>query len=162
VFTEPEEYQLQELSVLYVSNQGSSDAPVFRIEESVTVDTSAPDNNEISVAINQKQFVTKQIRDTMESALIAVVPPSEAAGVAIVRSFLVSKLVDMIGKGLIGPYTDDSGNSRTIDPSVDVEVFRDRTDKTLYHFKYYWMGRYPIKRLFGMYSVDRKFFSNNA
>jgi hypothetical protein len=159
VFTEPEEYQLQELSVLYVSNQGSSDAPVFRIEESVTVDTSAPDNNEISVAINQKQFVTKQVRETMENALIAVVPPSEAAGVAIVRSFLVGKLVDMIGKGLIGPYTDDSGNSRTIDPSVDVEVFRDRTDKTLYHFKYYWMGRYPIKRLFGMYSVDKRFFS---
>jgi hypothetical protein len=82
--------------------------------------------------------------------------------VAIVRTYLVNKLADLVGKGLIGPFADENGNTRPIDPTLDVEVFRDRSDKTLYHFRYYWMGRYPVKRLFGMYSVDRKFFSSNV
>jgi hypothetical protein len=162
VYSEPEELQLEAASVLYLSNQGSVDAPVYRIEESVTVDTSAPDNNEINVAINQKEFVTREIRDYMDSALIAIVPPSEQAGVAIVQAKLVTKLADMVSRGLIGNYVDDQGNIRALNPSIDVEVFRDTTDKTLYHFRYYWMGRYNIKRLFGMYSVDRQFWNVGA
>lgn len=159
VFSEPEELQLEAASVLYLSNQGSDDAPVFRLEESTTVDTSSPDNNEISVAINQRQYVTRDIRTSMDNSLIAVVPPSEQAGIAIIQTFLVTKLADLAARGIIGPYVDDAGNPRSLLPSQDIEIFRSKTDNTLYHFKYYWMGRYPIKRLFGLYSVDKKFFT---
>lgn len=158
-FSEPEELQLQGASVLYLSNQGSVEAPVFRIEESVTVDTSSPDNNEIGVAINQKQFVTREVRSSMEDSLLAVLPPTEQAGVSIVRTFLVTKLADLASRGIIGAYTDNAGNARAINASTDVEVFRSKSDHTLYNFKYYWVGRYPIKRLFGLYSVDKKFFT---
>ena len=158
-YSEPEELQLQAASVLYVSNQGSTDSPIFRLEESVTVDTSSADNNEISVSINQKQYVTRTVRDQMDSKLIAIVPPSEQAGVAIVQTFLVQLLTDLVAKGIIAPYTDDSGNSRPLNAGLDIEIFRDTSDKTLYNFKYWWNARYPIKRLFGLYSVDKRLFS---
>jgi hypothetical protein len=160
-FSESEELQLEAASVLYLSNQGSVAAPVFRIEESVTVDTSSSDNNEISVSINQRQYVTKSVRDQMDDSLVAIVPPSEQAGLAVVRTFLAQILRDLVTKGIIGAYTDDAGNERAFDPSTDIEVFRDTTTKTLYNFKYYWNGRYPIKRLFGLYSVDDKLFSQS-
>jgi hypothetical protein len=162
VFTEPEELQLVAASIIWCSNQGSVDVPVFRIEESTTVDRSSDDNNEISVAINQKQFVTREVRESMDGALVGIVPPSEQAGVAIVQTFLVEKLISLVSRGIIGPYQDDSGSDRPIDPNVDVEVFRARDSRTLYHFKYFWFGRYPIKRLFGLFSVDRKFFGQQV
>lgn len=158
-YSESEELQLQAASVLYLSNQGSVAAPAFRIEESVTVDTSSPDNNEISVSINQRQFVTRTVRDQMDSSLIAIVPPGEGAGVSLIQGFLVGILQDLVARGIIGSYTDEAGNERGLNPATDVEVFRDNTTKTLYNFKYYWNARYPVKRLFGLYSVDAKLFS---
>ena len=161
-YEEPEELRLNAASIIWVSNQGTDDAPVFRIEESTTVDRSSDDNNEISVAINQKQFVTREIRDSMDSAIIGVVPPSEQAGVAIIQSFLVEKLASLVARGIIGAFQDDAGNDRPLDPNSDVEVFRAKDQRTLYNFKYFWHGRYPIKRLFGLYSVDRKFFGQSV
>jgi hypothetical protein len=162
VYSEPDELLLNGASIIWCSNQGSDDAPVFRIEESTTVDRSSDDNNEISVAINQKQFVTREIRTQMDNSLIAIVPPSEQAGVAIIQTFLVERLAGLVARGIIGPYQDENGNPRPIDPNSDVEVFRAKDSKTLYNFKYYWFGRYPIKRLFGLYSVDRKFFGQQV
>lgn len=162
VFTEPEELQLVAANVLFLSNQGSTDAPVFRFEESTTVDSSSDDNLEISVSINQKQYVTKDIRTSMDNSLIAVVPPSEQAGVALVRGFLVEKLAQLVASGIIGPYQDDSGNPRPIEPSTDVEVFRASGSKTLYNFRYWYFAQYPLKRLYGLYSVDRKFFGQGS
>lgn len=162
VYTEPEELQLVAASILWVSNQGSVEVPVFRIEESTTVDRTSDDNNEISVSINQKQFVTREVRESMDGALIGIVPPSEQAGVAIVQTFLIEKLASLVARGTIGTYQDDNGNDRPIDPDIDVEVFRAKDSRTLYHFKYFWFGRYPIKRLFGLFSVDRKFFGQQV
>lgn len=162
VYSEPHELLLNGASIIWCSNQGSADSPVFRIEESTTVDRSSDDNNEISVAINQKQFVTREIRTQMDNSLISIVPPSEQAGVAIVQTFLVERLAGLVARGIIGPYQDENGNPRPIDPNSDVEVFRAKDSKTLYNFKYYWFGRYPIKRLFGLYSVDRKFFGQQV
>lgn len=162
VYTEPEELQLVAASILWVSNQGSVEVPVFRIEDSTTVDRTSDDNNEISVSINQKQFVTREVRTSMDGALIGIVPPSEQAGVAIVQVFLIEKLASLVARGIIGPYQDDSGSDRPIDPDTDVEVFRAKDSRTLYNFKYFWFGRYPIKRLFGLYSVDRKFFGQQV
>jgi len=162
VYTEPEELQLISYSIIYVSNTGDDVAPVYRIEESTTVDRTSDDNNEISVAINQKDFVTREIRTNMDSSLIGIVPPSEQAGVALIQAFLVSNLKDLLARGRIGDYTDSSGASRALDPDEDVRVFRAKDSKTAYNFQYFWHGRYPLKRLFGLYSVDRKFFGSQV
>lgn len=162
VYSEPNELQLNAASIVWVSNQGSDTTPIYRIEESTTVDRSSDDNNEISVAINQKQYVTREIRTDMDASLISIVPPSEQAGVAIIQTFLVEKLQSLVARGIIGAYQDENGNARPIDPNTDVEVFRSRDSRTLYVIKYYWYGRYPVKRIFGTYSVDRKFFGQSV
>jgi hypothetical protein len=158
-FSEVEELQLIGASVLYISNQGSVDSPVFRIEDSVTVDKSSSDNNEISVAINMKEYVTRRIRQYMDDSLVGIVPPSEQAGLALVRGFLADILIELSTNGIIGSYTDASGAARSFSVTEDIEVFRSTQDRTLYHFKYWWNGRYPVKRLFGLYSVDKKVFT---
>lgn len=156
-YSEPEMLTLTEASVVYIHNQGSADSPVWRVEDSVTVDTSSPDNNEISVAINQTMYVTRTVRSAMDQSLIAITPQSAEAGIALVQTYLVDLLLQMVSRGIIGQYQTESGAARTIDPKVDVEVFADRSDKRLYNFKYWWMGIYPVKRLFGLYSVDKIF-----
>ena len=161
-FSEPQELQLIGAGIIFVSNVGDATNPVFRIEESTTVDRSSDDNSEISVAINQKEFTTREIRTQMDNSLISIVPPSEQAGVAIIQTFLVSILTDLVARGIIGPYTDESGNARPLDPDEDVRVFRVRNNRTSYNFQYWWNARYPVKRLFGLYSVDRRFFGDQA
>lgn len=161
-FSEPQELQLIGAGIIYVSNVGDATSPVFRIEESTTVDRSSDDNNEISVAINQKEFTTREIRQQMDNALVSIVPPSEQAGVAVIQTYLVQILTGLVARGIIGPYTDESGNSRPLDPDADVNVFRSKDSRTSYNFRYWWNARYPIKRLFGLYSVDRKFFGDQA
>ncbi len=161
-YGEPEQLQLIGAGIVYVTNVGDDVAPVFRIEESTTVDRSSDDNSEISVAINQKEYTTRVIRDQMDNALISIVPPSEQAGVAIIQTFLVDILTNLVAQGIIGPYTDESGNARPIDPDEDVRVFRARDSRTAYNFQYWWNARYPIKRLFGLYSVDRRFFGEQV
>jgi len=162
VYSEPDQLLLIGAGIIYCSNVGDATAPVFRIEESTTVDRSSDDNNEISVAINQKEYTTRVIREQMDNSLISIVPPSEQAGVAIIQTFLVDILTNLVAQGIIGPYTDDSGNARPIDPDEDVRVFRARDSRTAYNFQYWWNARYPIKRLFGLYSVDRRFFGDQV
>lgn len=162
VYSEPDQLLLIGAGIVYVSNVGDSTAPVYRIEESTTVDKSSDDNNEISVAINQKEYTTRVIREQMDNALVSIVPPSEQAGVAIIQTFLVDILTNLVAQGIIGPYTDDSGNARPIDPDEDVRVFRAADSRTAYNFQYWWNARYPIKRLFGLYSVDRRFFGDQV
>jgi hypothetical protein len=153
-FGERDELQLGSASILFLHDSGSG---VYTFQESVTVDRSSSDNNEIS-AMNQKQYVLRDVRTNMDSSLIAYVPDSVEVGVSIIRSTLAALLTGYIGRGIIAPYTDDSGNERPIDPNIDIEVVRDRTDRTLYHFKYWFNIRYGIKRLFGLYSADRRFW----
>lgn len=160
-YGEEEELDLGGASILYLSNQGSLTAPVFRFEESVTVDTSSSDNNEIS-AQNQQFFVTRDIRSRIDTASIGFVPPSQQAGVAFLKSQLATNLMEYVARGIIAPYTNDDGSDRPIDPSNDLVVFRDKTDKTLYYIMYWYNLRYGVKRVFGMYSVDRRLFGAQA
>lgn len=153
-YNEVEELQLGAASILFLSDQG---AGVFRFEESVTVDTSSINNREIS-AQNQEIFVTRDLRGRLDTATISFVPQSQQAGVSFIQSLLVVMLSEYVSRGIIAPYTDESGASRPIDPANDVAVFRDETDKTQYNFGYFYNLRYPIKRVFGVYSVDRKLF----
>jgi hypothetical protein len=161
-FSEVEEIQLIAANIIFCSNQGSTESPVYRIEESTTVDASSADNWEISVAINQKQYVTRDLRSSLDSSMIGVVPQSEQAGVAMIRGYIVGKLQSYIAAGIIAPFTNSSGTVRNIDPTTDVEVFRATGNPTLYHFKYWYNGAYPLKRLFGLYSVDTKLWTANA
>lgn len=161
-YSEPEQLLLIGAGIIYVNNVGDATSPVFRVEESTTVDRSSDDNSEISVAINQKEYTTRVIRTQMDTGLISIVPPSEQAGVAIIQTFLVEILTGMVANGLIGPYTDDSGNARPLDPEEDVKVFRATDSKASYNFQYWWNARYPVKRLYGLFSVDRKFFGTQA
>jgi hypothetical protein len=155
---EKEELILGASSITYLSDVGSS---IFRYGESVTVDTSAPDLQEIS-AMNQKIYVTRKVARDMDQALISIVPPSPAAGVAIVRAYLSDELATIVSSGVIAPYGSENNppTIRQINASTDIYVFVDEADRRLYHFGYFFNLRYPIKRLFGLYSVDTRFWDN--
>jgi hypothetical protein len=153
-YTEQEDLILGAANVTYIEDVGSG---VFRFGESITVDTFAPDFNEIS-AMTQKQYVTRIIRAAVDSSLVSVIPPSEEAGIGIIQGFIVAQLLGLLSRGLIGAYQDIDGNSRKIDPGTDVVVFRDATSPTLWHFNYAYWIRYPIKRLYGLYTVDTNDF----
>ncbi len=156
-FGEDEELAIGGASILYLSNQGTLTSPVFRFEDSSTVDTSSSDNNEIN-AQNQQFFVTRDVRSRMDSTLIGFVPPSQQAGIATIKNQLIIYLTEYIGRGIIADYTNEDGSSRPIDPSNDVIVMRDKTDRTLYYVLYWYNIRYGTKRIFGMYSVDKRVF----
>lgn len=155
--TKYEEKQLILLGDAGVIALNDLGANVYQWVEDITVDTTANDTIQINV-MTQKQFVTKEIWTSMDRALISVVPPSRQAGIAIVKNFLVEKLRSIESRGIIAPWTDSSGNDRPLDPNSDVEVFLDESVTTLYHYKYWFNGRYPIKQLFGLYSVDTRAF----
>jgi hypothetical protein len=152
-----EELKLGAASILILHDIGSPNAPVYRFDESVTVDQFSSDNNEIS-AQNQQFFVVRDIRQTINLALIGFTPDSEQAGIAIIQSLLVQKLAEYVSRGFIAPYTDSSGRSRQISPSDDVAVFRSDSDKTLYNVSFWFNLLYTIKRVTGLYSVDKKLF----
>lgn len=157
VFNEAEQLILGSSSILYCNPVGAGG---FRYEESMTVDTSAPDLSEIS-AMNQKMYVTKLVARDMDEALVSVVPPSPAAGVAMIQAFLCQELGSIASSGVIAPYGSEirpNPTTRQVSPSSDLFVFIDELDPTLYHFGYFFNIRYPIKRLFGLYSVDTKFW----
>jgi hypothetical protein len=112
--------------------------------------------------MNQKIYVTRKVARDMDQALISIVPPSPAAGVAIVRAYLSDELATIVSSGVIAPYGSENNppTIRQINASTDIYVFVDETDRRLYHFGYFYNLRYPIKRLFGLYSVDTRFWDN--
>ena len=155
-FTEPEQDLLGAARVMWLNEVGDA---LYRYEESTTVDTSSPDLEEIS-AMNQKIFVTRKVAKDMDANLIAIVPPSPAAGVALVQAYLADEMSTIVSSGAIAPYGSDDNppTVRELDPGTDLYVFVDENDRRLYHFGYYYNLRYPIKRLFGLYSVDTRFW----
>ncbi len=153
VHTDPENVSLGSSSVIFFTDEGSS---VYRIKEDVTVDILAPEYQLISGTI-QRHTTVKGIRTGLEP-LIATVVVSGQAGVNLVRSQLGGLLLSRLSRGLIAPYQDVDGNERKFDPGADVKVYRDTTDTTLYHFIYAFWIKKPIKRLFGLYSVDSNEF----
>jgi hypothetical protein len=155
------QYQEKELKILGaagISTLQDQGASTYLWVEDITVDTFAQDTQQIN-AMTQKQFVTRYIRSRMDVSITGIVAPSQQAGVAIVQGFLVELLRSLGSRGIIGPWTDDNGNERDIDPTQDVEVFRDETDRTLYHYKFWFNIRYPVKRTFGLFSVDSRAFT---
>jgi hypothetical protein len=157
VFTEAEQDILGAASITWLTSQGSG---AYRFEESITVDTSAPDLQEIS-AMNQKFYVTRKVTRDMDSALISIVPPSPAAGVALIQAYLTDELGTIASSGIIAPYGSetDPPTIRTVGPG-DMYVYVDELDRRVYHLGYFFNIRYPIKRIMGLYSVDSRFWDS--
>ena len=153
-YTPKENALLGDGGIDYVTDLGNG---VIRIEEDTTVDTFSIDFYLIS-AMTQKQFVTKVVRREMANAVVALIVPSAAAGVGIIKASLSSILLGLLGRGIIGQYEDDNQNVRKFDPDSDVVVFRDSADPTLYHMFYAYFLRLPIKRVFGLFTVNTNDF----
>ena len=100
VFDDSEQEVLGNASITWLNSTGGG---IFRFEESLTVDTSAPDLQEIS-AMNQKMYVTRTVARDMDNALISIVPPSPAAGVALIQAYLTDELMSIASSGVIAPY----------------------------------------------------------
>jgi len=156
VYTTPENILLGGASILFMEDIGSG---VYRCGESITVDTSSIEYHEVS-AMNQQIYVTAYVRQSVEEAVVSMVPDGVPDGLAMVRGAVVLALKTLLSQNKIATYEDDQGNERQLNPITDVIVFRDTTDRTLYHFKYAYYLRYPIKRLFGLYTVDSNNFAN--
>lgn len=150
VYTEPEDMILGGASITYMSDQGNS---VFRFEEDITVHTIAEEFQLIN-ATTQKQFVTRVVRREMDSALVALVPPSTEAGIATIRATLGGILLGLLGRGLIASYQNDDGTNREFDPDNDIVVYRDTESLTLYFFAYTYFIKAQIKRIFGLFTVN--------
>lgn len=153
-YTPRENALLGDAGAIYVTDLGNG---IVRIEEDTTVDTFAIDFYLIS-AMTQKQFVTKVVRREMANSVIALIVPSAAAGVGIIKASLSAILLGLLGRGIIGQYEDDQQNVRKFDPEADVVVFRDSADATLYHMFYAYFLRFPIKRVFGLFTVNTNDF----
>ncbi|MFA5135484.1 MAG: hypothetical protein WC505_06900 [Patescibacteria group bacterium] len=159
-FNEKELVLLGQASITSLDSIGTG---IYQYVESVTVDTTELALNEIS-ARTQAHYVVKYVRQKMDETLTYLVPPSPLAGVAIITNQLVLCLSGLVASGVIAPYGSDTNppTIRQINPDQDVYVFADEIEKTKYHFWYYFNARYPIKRLFGLYSVDTKFWQTQS
>jgi hypothetical protein len=155
-YTPKESALLGDAGSIYVTDLGNG---VVRIEEDTTVDTFAIDFYLIS-AMTQKQFVTKVVRREMANSVVALIVPSAQAGVGIIKASLSAILLGLLGRGIIGQYEDASQNVRKFDPDSDVVVFRDSADPTLYHMFYAYFLRFPIKRVFGLFTVNTNDFGS--
>lgn len=153
-YSDPENLILGGASILWLSDQGNS---VFRFEEDITIHTSAEEFQLISSTV-QKQFVVRVVRREMENSLISLVVPSAEAGIAAVRSVLGEILTGLLGRGLIADYQNDDGGVREFDIDQDVVVIRDSSTLTKYDFFFAFYIFAPIKRLFGLFSVNSNDF----
>jgi hypothetical protein len=159
-FEEGELDTLGGASVLFLYNVGPSQ---YRFGESHTVDTGSPDVNEIS-AMTQKDYVTRRVRRNLDENLVGLVPPSPAAGVIQIQSYLVQELADIASSGFIAPYGSEETPpvEREIEPGSDTFVYVDERDRRRYHLGYFFNILYPIKWIMGLYSVDARFWDNRS
>jgi hypothetical protein len=143
-------------SMLWFTNNGTG---IYRIEEDITVDTTASHYNLI-LAMKTKHDSVRMMRKFIDTSLIGYTPDTKAAGVAFVKAGILSELMNQVGKGVIAPFQDENGNVRQPLPS-DIQVLQDANDPTLYHFRYLIFTRSPVKRLFGTYSVNEATLSGS-
>jgi hypothetical protein len=149
-YTPAENLMLGGNNIVFLEDQGSG---VYVIKEDITTDPFSSDTLNINQMV-QKQFVTRDIRTTINRSLISMVFTSANAGVVTLQSILVSRLGTLVGNNLIGLYQDDTGKVRDLSPSIDVLVFRDTADPTLFHIGYNYFLATVAKRVYGLYTVN--------
>jgi len=149
-YTDPENQILGGNNIIFFADEGEG---VYRIKEDITTDPFSPDTLNINQMV-QKQFVTRDIRRTINNSLISLVFPSAETGVVTLQSILTSRLSTLVGSSLIGNYQDASGGVRDIEADTDALVFRDSADPTLFHIGYNYFLATTAKRVFGLYTVN--------
>jgi hypothetical protein len=149
-YTNPENMILGGNNVIFFGDEGNG---IYRTKEDITTDPFSPDTLNINQMV-QKQFVTRDIRRTINGSLISMVFPSADTGIITLQSILVSRLGTLVGNNLIGKYQDAAGVVRDIDPAADALVFRDQADPTLFHIGYNYFLATTAKRVFGLYTVN--------
>lgn len=149
-YTPPENLMLGGNNILFFANEGSG---VFSLREDVTTDPFSTDTLNINQMV-QKQFVTRDIRRTINNSLIGMVFPAADTGVLTLQSILASRLNTLVGNTLIGKYQDASGAIRDLNPASDCVVFRDQADPTLFHIGYNYFLATTAKRVYGLYTVN--------
>ena len=149
-YTNPENMILGGNNIIFFGDEGNG---VYRIKEDITTDPYSPDTLNINQMV-QKQFVTRDIRRTINGSLISMVFPSADAGIVTLQSILASRLGILVGNSLIGSYQDAAGAARSLNPDIDAIVFRDRADPTLFHIGYNYFLATTAKRVYGLYTVN--------
>lgn len=138
-------------NIIYFTDRGSG---VYRIEEDYTVDTYSDDIESI-MNMQQKQYVTRTMVYQLTNALVGTVTPSSEAGVILLAGKISEVLNSLIAEGIIAQYQDEDGNVRDLSHDLDIDVWADTSDKTKLHFVYAYYLQGVIKRLFGVYTVDK-------
>jgi hypothetical protein len=149
-YTTKEREYLAAAGVMVIQNKDG----VHVIFDDTTTDTTS-DDVMIPSAMVQQDYVTKTLRQYLDARIIGYVPRNVGEGIALIRSAIALKLRQCVCAEVIAPYGDDE--DRDINPQGDIYVERDPISKTTYNFKYWFNIRYPIKRLFGQYTVDQTF-----
>ena len=157
-FTDTEVNLLGQASLTYALKNVSTGAAI--ITDAVTTDSTSNDAREINVMV-VKQLVTKRVISAANQALIGYVARDIEDGINHVRSVIKNVLVTLISEGIISEYVDSGGRPRSL-VSADIDVWRSETDYTRYNFTYFFNGRYGIKRLTGLYSVDENVFATTV
>lgn len=157
-FTDTEVNLLGQASLTYALKNVSTGAAL--ITDAVTTDSTSNDAHEINVMV-VKQLVTKRVISAANQALVGYVARDIEDGINQVRSVIKNVLITLISEGIISEYVDSGGRPRSI-VSADIDVFRSETDFTRYNFTYFFNGRYGIKRLTGLYSVDENVFATTV
>jgi len=111
-----------------------------------------PNYSEIS-ARTQADLVATFLEDRLNASLVGAVPSSLSAFTTTAKGLIGALLTALITAGEIGPYEDQNGVPRAIDYSTDVIVTPIVGDRTAFKFRFYFQARFPVKRLFGEFSV---------
>ena len=149
-YTNPENALLGGNNIIFLADESGG---VYRLKEDVTTDPYSPDTLNINQMV-QKQFVTRDIRRVINTAMISMVFPSAESGVITLKSVLASRLSVLVGNNLIGEYQSSSGTVRALEPDSDCVVFRDQADPTLFHIGYNYFLATTAKRVYGLYTVN--------
>jgi hypothetical protein len=136
--------------IIFFSDAGGG---VYTFEEDQTVDTYGAEFHEI-LPMRTKQDVTRIVRSELDRSVVGMVPNTRGDATATISARIMQVLIGLVNRNIIAPYQDDNGNARSIN-SGDVEVYVDENDPTLYYFYYTYYTRFAVKRLFGLYSVNK-------
>jgi hypothetical protein len=156
LYTKEQQLLLGAAQILYIN--GSAGGP-YTWGEDTTVDPNQGFN--LIQLMTQRRYVTQVVIRNM-GTLIGIVPVSTQAAEALIQGNLASILRGLLAQGLIGQYQDSNGNQVAFDPNVDIIVFSDVNDPTLFFFNYAWFSRNVIKRLYGLYSLNSTDFSTGV
>lgn len=108
----------------------------------------------------QKDAVTNTVDNLIDANCKGVVPDDLADFISDIKKWILLGIEADIEMGNIGPYKDEFGFPREIDPTTDIKVYQSTTDPRNFYFKYWYNLRYPAMRFFGEYSVDNPFFGS--